>query len=137
VGEREDVAAAISFIASVKEVDSERIGLIGYSAGAGFGLPVGFEDDRIKALVAISPPLDMFDFEFLRNCFKPKLLLSGDRDNFTSPGQFLEFCQTLPAPKEYQVIEGADHFWWGCEHVAAARAVTFLTSASLPPQIQT
>ena len=107
------------------------IGLIGYSAGAGFGLPVGFKDDRIKALAAISPPLDMFDFEFLRNCFKPKLLLSGGGDNFTSPGRFLEFCQTLPDPKEYQIIEGADHFWWGYEHVAATKVIAFFTSAAL------
>ena len=34
-GEQEDVKAAISFISTVKEVDSSRIGLAGYSAGAG------------------------------------------------------------------------------------------------------
>ena len=127
IGEQEDVAAAISFIASIKEVDLEWIGLVGYSAGAGFALPVGFKDERVKALAAVSPPLTMFDFEFLKDCFKPKLFLSGSGDDFTSPHQFTEFCQALPDPKEYEVIEGADHFWWGYEFEVGAKVSSFFT----------
>lgn len=129
VGEQEDVTAAISFVASIKEVDPQRIALIGYSAGVGFGFPVGAKDDRIKALVAISPPLDMFDFGFFRNCSKPKQLLSGDDDEFTTPSRFLEFCHTIPPPKEYEIIEGADHFWGGYQDLVAAKVVRFLGSA--------
>jgi len=125
MGEQEDAAAAISFACSLKEVDSSKIGLVGYSAGAGFGLPVACKDDQIKALAAISPPLSMFDFEFLRSCPKPKLLLSGERDDFIPSRQFLEFCQSLPNPKEYEIIEGADHFWWGYELSLAAKASAF------------
>lgn len=125
IGEQEDVKAAISFISTVKEVDSKRIGLAGYSAGAGFALPVGLNDVRIKALAAVSPPLSMFDFDFLKGCPKPKLLISGSRDNFTPADQFLEFCQNLPAPKEYESIEGADHFWWGYESRLAAKVTAF------------
>ncbi len=94
IGEQEDAKAAISFINTVTEVDSERIGLAGYSAGAGFALPVGFNDERIKALAAVSPPLSMFDFDFLQGCLKPKFLISGSRDNLMPTAQFLEFCQT-------------------------------------------
>jgi len=126
-GEQEDVAAAISFISSVKEVDSSRIGLVGYSAGAGFSLPVGCKDDRIKALAVISPPLSMFDFAFLKTCLKPKLVLSGTKDNFMPSKQFLEFCQSLPNPREHESIEGADHFWWGYELTIAAKVTAFFT----------
>ena len=125
IGEREDVEAAITFISTVKEVDSKRIGLAGYSAGAGFAFPVGFNDARIKALAAISPPLPMFKFDFLKGCLKPKLLISGSRDSFIPTDEFLEFCQTLPEPKEYESIEGADHFWWGYESALAAKVVAF------------
>ncbi len=73
VGEQEDVSAAISFIIGVGGVDSAKIGLVGYSAGAGFGFPVGVEDSRIKAMAAVSPPLSMFDFkglkDFYHGCF--------------------------------------------------------------------
>jgi alpha/beta superfamily hydrolase len=127
IGEREDVEAAISFISTVKEVDSKRIGLAGYSAGAGFAFPVGFNDDRIRALAAVSPPLPMFDFDFLKNCPKPKLLISGSRDDLISINQFLEFCRNLPEPKECEGIEGADHFWWGYESRLAAKVTAFFT----------
>ena len=127
IGEREDVEAAISFISTVKEVDSERIGLAGYSAGAGFALPVGFNDDRIRALAAVSPPLPMFDFDFLKSCPKPKLLISGSRDELIPTDQFLEFCQNLPEPKECENIEGADHFWWGYESRLAVKVAAFFT----------
>jgi len=127
IGEREDVEAAISFISTVKEVDSKRIGLAGYSAGAGFALPVGFNDARIRALAAVSPPLPMFDFDFLKSCPKPKLLISGNRDNLIPTDQFLEFCQNLPEPKECESIEGADHFWWGYESSLAAKVTAFFT----------
>ena len=128
IGEQEDVCAAISFISKVEGVDLERMAIVGYSAGAAFSLPVGFKDDRIKALAAISPPLDMSDFEFLRNCLKPKLLISGGQDDFTPSSSFLEFCQMLPEPNEYYIIEAADHFWWGYEDIIAAKVAAFLNS---------
>jgi alpha/beta superfamily hydrolase len=127
VGAREDVEAAISFVSTVKKVDYKRIGLVGYSAGAGFALPVGFNDDRIKALAAVSPPIPMFDFDFLKSCLKPKLLISGSRDDLIPIDQFLELCQNLPQPKEYESIEGADHFWRGYESHLAAKVAAFFT----------
>jgi len=127
IGEQEDVETAISFVSTVKEVDYKRIGLAGYSAGAGFALPVGFNDDRIKALAAVSPPIPMFDFDFLKNCPKPKLLISGSRDELIPINQFLEFCQNLPEPKECESIEGADHFWWGYESFLSAKVTAFFT----------
>ena len=127
IGEQEDVKAAISFISTVEEVDSSRIALAGYSAGAGFALPVGSNDDRIKALAAVSPPLSMFDFDFLKSCPKPKLLISGSRDDLIPADQLLEFCQTCPEPKECEIIEGADHFWWEYESGLAAKVAAFFT----------
>jgi len=127
IGEREDVEAAISFISTVKEVDSEKIGLAGYSAGAGFAIPVGFEDARIKALVAISPPISMFDFDFLEACPKPKLLISGSRDDLVPADHFLQFCQNLNEPKECEIIEETDHFWWGYESRLAGQVTAFFT----------
>lgn len=129
IGEQRDVGAAISFVATVSEVDSERIGLAGYSAGAAFALPVGYDSAQIEALAAISPPLSLFDFEFLKDCLKPKLLISGGRDGFTPRKQFLQFCQNLPHPKQCHSIEGADHFWWGHESDLAARVTAFFTEA--------
>jgi alpha/beta superfamily hydrolase len=125
IGEQRDVEAAISFMSAAAEADPGRIGLAGYSAGAGFGLPVGVDDARIKALAAISPPLSMFDFNFLKDCPKPKLLISGSTDDFTPADQFLEFCRNLSEPREYDTVEAADHFWWGYESHLAALVTAF------------
>jgi alpha/beta superfamily hydrolase len=127
IGEQTDVEAAISFISRLKGINSTRIGLAGYSAGAGFAIPVGSGDSRIKALAAVSPPLNMFSFDFLGSCLKPRLLVSGSRDDFTPADQFLEFCQNLAEPKQCEVIEGADHFWWEYESRLAAKVTAFFT----------
>jgi len=129
IGEQADVAAAISFVGKLEDVDQQRIGLAGYSAGAGFALPVGSDDARIKALAAVSPPLDVFDFEFLKNCPKPKFLISGDKDDLISTEELLQFCGNLHEPKECEAIEGADHFWWGHESQLAAKVTDFFVKA--------
>ena len=129
IGEQADVEAAISFVGRLEQVDPQRIGLAGYSAGAGFAMPVGSNDARIRALAVVSPPLDMFDFEFLKSCPKPKFLISGEKDDLISVREFLEFCGSLPEPKEYEAIAGADHFWWGYESQLAAKVTAFFVRA--------
>jgi len=126
-GEQEDVSAAISFVSGVTEADSGRVGLVGYSAGAGFAFPVGVKDARIKALAAVSPPLSMFDFGLLKDCPKPKLIISGSRDNLIPASRLLQFCRNLPGPKECESIEGADHFWQGYESALADKVAAFFT----------
>lgn len=127
VGEQQDISAAVSFTSAIEKADSTAVGLAGYSAGAGFAVPVVLANGRVRAFAAISPPLSMFDFAALRSCPKPKLFVSGSRDDFTPAGQFLQFCQSLPGPKECVVIQGADHFWCGHEAAAATRVATFLS----------
>lgn len=127
-GECQDVQAALSFVNTLEEIDATRLGLAGYSAGAGFALPVGCDDERVRALAAISPPLAMFDFGFLSACLKPKLLVLGSRDNLIPAGRFLEFCRNLPEPREYETVAGADHFWRGHECGLAARVAAFFAA---------
>ncbi len=129
VGEGDDVRAAISFIAALKEADPARIGLAGYSAGAAWGLAAVYDDKRVKALAAVSPPLPMFDFKFLRACRKPKFLISGAGDELVPEEAFLDFCRNLAEPREYQVVEGADHVWWGYEKILAEKVAGFFKKA--------
>ena len=71
----------------------------------------------------------MFDFGSLKDCLKPKILVSGSGDDFTPDSQFLQFCQGLPEPKEFHIIEGADHFWLGYESDLAEKVARFLATA--------
>lgn len=129
IGEQEDVKAALELLIATPEVKPDSIGLIGYSAGASFALPVGVQDERIMVLGAISPTINMTDLSYLENCLKPKLFISGSLDNFTPADVFLSFCQKLTEPKKYQIIEGADHFWSGFEAKLAAHVTRFFASA--------
>lgn len=124
-GEEEDVRAATDFIISQKEINSSRIGLVGYSAGSAWGLAAGCIDVRVKALAAVSPPLSMFDYNCLRDCHKPKLMISGTEDQFVPVKPFVGFCQTFPDPKECFTIDGVDHSWWGYEEVAGKKVAEF------------
>jgi len=125
IGEQEDVGGAVSHVETLSYVDKERIGLAGYSAGAGFGIPVACDDKRVRVLCAVSPPLAMFDFTCMSDCAKPKLLLCGARDDFTPTARFFEFCESVSEPKLYATVDDADHFWWGHESALADRVAAF------------
>jgi uncharacterized protein len=124
-GEQDDVNSAITFLAARAEADHARLGLAGYSAGSAWGLTAGCADNRVKALCAVSPPLSMFNFKCLQDCLKPKFMISGSEDELVPVKPFLKFCQSLPEPREFQTIDGANHSWWGYEPVVAEKVSDF------------
>jgi len=128
-GEGKDAKAAIEYVSTLKDIDTTRIGLCGYSAGAAFSLPACCSDERIAAIAAISPPLEMFDFSFIAECNKPLLFISGSNDDFTPADRFLDFCKNLGKTSEHKLIEGADHFWRGYEAKLAERMAAFFAKA--------
>jgi alpha/beta superfamily hydrolase len=65
------------------------------------GTPVAAVDDRA------------YDFSFLETCGRPKLFVSGARDQFGPRARLEQLVATLPEPKRLVIIEGADHFFAG------------------------
>jgi hypothetical protein len=128
-GESDDVMAAVSFVASTENVDAARIGLCGYSAGVIAAFAAMLQDERIQAVAAISPPLSMASLEGLKAYPKPKLIIIGSRDDFTPVQDFQRFGESLPEPKECEVIPGADHFWWGYEAQVGEMVSSFFATA--------
>lgn len=111
IGEQEDVRAAIDYFCSRLNDKNPKLLLVGYSFGAWVGLPVAVEDDRIQGMVAIAPPLEMYDFRFLTDCRKPKLIMVGNRDNFCPMPYLEKLYEELEEPKSLTIIPGADHFF--------------------------
>jgi alpha/beta superfamily hydrolase len=128
-GEGEDARNAIKYVSTLKEADAKRIGLCGYSTGAAFSLPACWNDERIAAIAAISPPLEMFDFYFIVDCKKPLLFVSGSYDDFTPAERFIAFCEDLSENYEQELMVGADHFWQGYELKLAERVASFFSKA--------
>jgi alpha/beta superfamily hydrolase len=123
--EVEDVRGAVNFI-TTEQGGGERLCLLGYSFGAYVGVRGVAGDDRVKALVCISPPVAMYDFTSLREDERPKLIVAGGRDFICPLPPVEELFLSLPQPKVLQIVSGADHFWWGMEQRAADYVIDFL-----------
>ena len=124
-GEAEDVAAALCFLETRREADKERLGLVGYSAGAAYSNKLAAQDSRVKVYTAVSPPFMMDGFTALKNCPKPKLLITGGLDDFCPETEFRAFCEACIEPKTCLVVAHADHFWWGHESALTPPLVRF------------
>ena len=55
----EDVRAALTFLETVSEVDSSRMGLFGVSLGASVAGATAGVDSRVKATIAVAGPMDL------------------------------------------------------------------------------
>ena len=114
-GEVDDVRAALDWL------DQEfhwPLIFAGFSFGAAVGLRAACTDSRVKAVIGLGLPVSpiddrTYDFSFLTSCAKPKLLVSGDRDQFATPAQLEKLVHSVPGPKKLTLIAGADHFFEG------------------------
>ncbi len=128
IGEREDVASAIDFFHSVLKDRGIPLIFLGYSFGAWVGLPVVMKDQRVKGVVAISPPLEIYDFNFLKGYRGNKLILVGDRDEWCPLPRLKEWYETLEEPKSLKVFEDTDHFFSFQSNLLAQPLKDFLRS---------
>jgi uncharacterized protein len=120
IGEVDDVRSALDWL------DNEfHLPLIfaGFSFGAAIGLRAAYSDERVRALIGVGVPVApvasgsdeprVYTFDFLRDCTKPKLFVSGARDQFGPRAKLEALAVSVPEPKKLVIIEGADHFFEG------------------------
>ena len=114
-GEMDDVRAALDWM---NHEFRRPLIFAGFSFGAAVGSRVACPDTRVKALIGLGLPVSpiddhSYDFNFLKTCDKPKLFVSGDRDQFGTPAQLNALVASVPEPKKLVLIAGADHFFEG------------------------
>jgi alpha/beta superfamily hydrolase len=119
-GEVEDVRTALDWLDAEFHLPMV---FAGFSFGAAIGLRAASPDTRVQALIGIGTPVvpvaadaeapRIYKFDFLRACAKPKLFVSGARDQFGPRAKLEELVASVPEPKKLVVIEGADHFFEG------------------------
>lgn len=124
VGEVDDVKAAAVLLRD--ESGRRRVALAGYSFGAMVALKAGYDDSGVDHLVAIAPPLPMFDVTFLRTCATPKLFLLGDRDQYCPYWTLENVAASLPGTNILHRLEGADHFLAGASDDIGRAVESFL-----------
>jgi len=122
VGELEDALSALSFLSDREEIDSERIGIAGYSFGGMIALSAGVESAKVKAIAGISPVVPS---GLLEDCLKPAFFIYGTEDEVVPPFVMLEEVKKTTVPPNVVAVEGADHFWWGYEKKVAEKVAAF------------
>src|SRR5260370_1039208 len=117
-GEQDDVRAALDFLAG--EFPGVPLLLAGFSFGAWVGLRVGCADPRVSELIGLGLPvgnLSHREISYLEACAKPKLLVSGELDGYSPPGQLEAVAGRFRAHVKEQtqvaVVPAADHFFAG------------------------
>lgn len=113
-GEMDDAVAALDWF-------DRRLGLpilmAGFSFGSFIGSKVGCSDGRVKGLVGLGVPSfaegRSYAYEFLKECTKPKLFISGDRDQYGPRDVVEPLLESAAEPKQIVWIEGAEHFFQG------------------------
>jgi hypothetical protein len=113
-GEREDVRAALDWL---NREYSRPIIFAGFSFGAAVGLKTCCPDPRVLALISLGTPLAvqerLYTYSYLASCTKPKLMISGDHDKFAPAANLRDIFNLAAEPKEFVLIENADHFFEG------------------------
>lgn len=120
IGEVEDVRAALDWLDAEFHLPMM---FAGFSFGAAVGLRAACSNAGVRALIAVGVPVAplagdieescLYTFDFLRGCAKPKLVISGARDQSGPRTQLEALVASVPEPKKLVMIEGADHFFAG------------------------
>ena len=105
----DDARAALEYVRTLREVDKDSIGLIGYSVGAMAAAEAASTD--LKAVALVSPPLGFGDLRVDPGC--PVLVACGDNDEF-APIEKLRIVGEQPGV-ELNIIDNAEHFWHGTQ----------------------
>jgi alpha/beta superfamily hydrolase len=131
-GEQQDVEAALTFVRSLPEIDSDGLGLAGYSFGGRIALEVASRDERVKSLALVSPALHDNDWKLLEGYSRQLLVIVGDSDIVVPLEAFQRHAKRITADKRYKVVSGADHFWRGHEREVSSLAADFFVSGFAP-----
>ena len=91
------------------------------------GLRAACPDGRVLALISLGTPVEvnerLYGYEFLAGCAKPKLFISGTRDQYGPRAQLQKIFDAVAEPKQVVWVEGGDHFFEGkLDQVRAAIA---------------
>ncbi len=119
-GEVDDVRAALDWLEAECRLPML---FAGFSFGAAVGLRAACADTRVRAVIGVGTPIvpvaadsevpRTYTFDFLQECMKPKLFVSGARDQFGPRAKLEALVASIPEPKKLVMIEGADHFFEG------------------------
>lgn len=114
VGEMTDAATALDWLQIHHPMS--KINLIaGFSFGAWIAMQLIMRRPEITNFLAVSPPVNKYDFSFLSPCPISGLIVQGDKDSVVTEDSVSNLALRLGKQKninvDYRLINGADHFF--------------------------
>jgi alpha/beta superfamily hydrolase len=113
-GERDDVRAALDWLDQEFHLP---IVFAGFSFGASTGMRASCPDPRVVALISLGTPVAAegrrYAYRFLEQCAKPKLFVSGSRDQYGPHDAVEDVVRRAAEPKRLVWIDDGDHFFAG------------------------
>lgn len=122
----EDVGAAARALASATEPFHVDFCVVGYSFGVATGMLFAHENNQVRKMVALAPPLGKVSFDFLSDCTKPSLHLVGKKDFLYSNERIGGYRGAVGPAAEVLVLDEADHFFRGDEAMLARQVDAFI-----------
>lgn len=113
--EGSDTLTVIDFASHIDQIDGGRLGILGYSFGAGIALEAASVTSKVKSMVSIACPQRRFSTFGTAEIVQPKLLICGDRDHDFPSGHFKFLSGRFTKPRQVEIVNGADHFFSGYE----------------------
>jgi hypothetical protein len=110
IGEQADVLAAVSYLA---DLGIEQIDLAGYSFGAWINALSSINEPRSANMIMISPPVAFIDFGTISDLGSLRLIVTGSLDDIAPPDLIEKCYGGWNSEAQFEVINGADHFYMG------------------------
>jgi alpha/beta superfamily hydrolase len=114
-----DAGAALAYLASLEGIDGDRLAIVGHSFGARVALAYLYLNSGatgVQGVACIGLPVAWRDLSHLGKWPRPKLFVTGERDDFCPPDKLEEYVATLPPPSTQVTLKGTGHFFEGREH---------------------
>ncbi len=114
-GELCDAAAALDWLQSVNN-NCSGVYVAGFSFGAWIAMQLLMRRPEIDSYVAVSPPTNQYDFNFLAPCPNDGLIIQGDSDPHVTMDSTHRLIDKLIEQRgengvDFRVVEGAGHFY--------------------------
>jgi alpha/beta superfamily hydrolase len=113
-GELSDAASVLDWL-QTQNPNSTEFWVGGFSFGAWIGMQLLMRRPELQGFISISPPANMYDFNFLAPCPVSGLMIQGDSDDVVDHKSVeslsKRLCDQRGIEIDLDVIAGADHFY--------------------------
>jgi alpha/beta superfamily hydrolase len=136
-GELSDAASALDWLQGQNPV-APVTWVAGYSFGSYIALQLLMRRPEIDGFITVATPANHYDLSFLAPCPSSGMMFYGSNDQVSPPADLERSASKIRTQKgelvEWEMIEGADHFYRNELDVLRDRAATYLDRRLAEPR---